>query len=51
MHMAVPKKLMRTRVRKAPLAPYIFHFAVFVTVFFFIIGGALFVINFASAMA
>jgi hypothetical protein len=39
----------RARRKPAPLGPYLFHFAIFVTVFFFIIGGALFVINFASA--
>ncbi len=29
--------------------PYVFHFALFIVVFFAIIGSALFVLNFASA--
>lgn len=53
-HMATTPKLARKRMsqtRGGLLAPYLFHFALFVAVFFAIIGGALFILNFASAYA
>jgi choline-glycine betaine transporter len=50
--MALPQAKARTRkAQKDSLAPYLFHFGLFVAVFFAIIGGALFILNFASAYA
>ena len=42
-------KTRNRKTQKGSLAPYLFHFGLFVAVFFAIIGGALFILNFASA--
>lgn len=52
LYMALPQTQTRTQIRKnqkGSFAPYLFHFGLFVVVFFSIIGGALFILNFASA--